>query len=90
MPSGEVESLQDKEKQGKLYISEVLRLRRGDLVRLKFGPSTDRIGEVLRCRGERVEFLMTLLGRRSRCIAPLHALDLVQKRHLTASAEAMA
>jgi transcriptional antiterminator RfaH len=90
MPHGEVESLQDKEKQGKLYISEVLRLRRGDLVRLKFGPSTDRIGEVLRCRGERVEFLLTLLGRRSRVIAPLHALDLVGRRRVCASAEAVA
>jgi transcriptional antiterminator RfaH len=90
MPNGEVESLQDKEKQGKLYISEVLRLRRGDLVRLKFGPSTDRIGEVMRARGERIEFLMSLLGRRIRCIAPLHALDLVGRRRVCASAEAVA
>jgi len=90
MPDGEVESLQDQEKQGKLYISEVVRLRRGDLVRLKFGPSADRIGEVLRTRGERVEFLMQLLGRRIRCIAPRHALDLVPRRGLACSAVAMA
>jgi transcriptional antiterminator RfaH len=90
MPQGEVESLQDKEKQGKLFITEVVRLRRGDLVRMKFGPSTDRIGEVLRTRGERVEFLMQLLGRRIRCIAPCHALDLVARRRVCASAEAMA
>ena len=89
MPNGEVESLQNQDRMGKLYISEVVRLKRGDLVRLKFGPSADRIGEVLRTRGERVEFLMSLLGRKIRCIAPRHALDLVLKRHLTARAEAV-
>src|SRR5262245_26820326 len=90
LPDGEVESLQDKEKAGKLYVSEVLRLYRGDKIRLKFGPSVDQIGEVLRTRGERVEFLLKLLGRRVRVIAPLHALDLVARRQVSARAEAMA
>jgi transcriptional antiterminator RfaH len=89
MPDGEVELLQEKEKQGKLYISEVLRLRRGDQVRMKFGPSVDRIGEVLRTRGERVEFLLTLLGRKVRCISPCHALELVPRRVMSARAVAM-
>src|SRR5262245_47850091 len=90
LPDGEVESLQQKEKAGKLYISEILRLRRGDLIKVKFGPNTDSQGQVLRSRGERVEFLLNLLGRKVRCIAPLHALELVPKRQLSAGAEAMA
>jgi transcription antitermination factor NusA-like protein len=55
-------------------------LYRGDRIRLKFGASVDQIGEVLRTRGERVEFLMRLLGRKVRCIAPVHALELVATR----------
>jgi transcriptional antiterminator RfaH len=77
MPEGEVETLRRKEQSGQLYISEVVRLRRGDRIRLKVGPSVDQIGEVLRTRGERVEFLLRLLGRRVRCIAPQHTLELV-------------
>src|SRR4030095_11271867 len=37
MIDGEVERLQEQEKQGKLCISEIVRLRRGDIVRMKFG-----------------------------------------------------
>ena len=77
MPEGEIETLRRKEQNGQLYISEVVRLRRGDRIRLKVGPSVDQIGEVLRTRGERVEFLLRLLGRRVRCIAPQHTLELV-------------
>jgi transcriptional antiterminator RfaH len=89
MPNDEVELLQNKEKNGQLYISEIIRLRRGDQIRMKFGPSVDQIGEVLRCKGERVEFLMSLLNRKVRCIAPLHALAVVPRRPVTASAAAM-
>jgi transcriptional antiterminator RfaH len=80
VPEGEIETLQEKEQQGKLYISEIVRLRRGDHIRLKFGVSVDQIGEVLRTRGERVEFLLRLLGRKVKCIAPQHALELVATR----------
>src|SRR5262245_19731087 len=77
LPEGEIERLQEREKQGKLFVSEILTLRRGDQIRLKVGPSVDQIGQVIRTRGERVEFLMRLLGRKVRCIAPMHALELV-------------
>jgi transcriptional antiterminator RfaH len=91
MPHGEVELLMDKERHGQLFISEIMRLRRGDHIRMKFGPSVDQIGEVLRTRGERVEFLLRLLGRKVKCIAPIHALDLVvPRRQASASAVAMA
>jgi len=90
MPDGEVELLMNKEHSGKLFISEVLRLRRGDLVRMKFGPSLDQIGEVLRTRGQRVELLLNLLGRQLKCITPSHALELVPRRVQPARAVAMA
>jgi transcriptional antiterminator RfaH len=89
-PDGAVELLRDKEKNGQLYISEIMRLRRGDQIRMKFGPSVDQIGEVLRCKGERVEFLIPLLNRKVRCIAPLHALAVVPRRQVAVSAAAMA
>jgi transcriptional antiterminator RfaH len=92
IPEGEIERLEQREKEGKLYISEVIRLRRGDRIRLKVGPSVDQIGEVVRTRGERVEFLLRLLGRKVRCIAPLHTLELVGVRHknrAATSAEAL-
>jgi transcriptional antiterminator RfaH len=88
-PDDAVTSLRNKEKNGQLYISEITRLRRGDQIRMKFGPSVDQIGEVLRCKGERVEFLMSLLNRKVRCIAPLHALAVVPRRQVTVRAVAM-
>jgi transcriptional antiterminator RfaH len=77
LPIGEIERLQEREKQGKLYVSEIIRFRRGDKVRMKIGTAVDQIGEVVRTRGERVEFLLNLLGRKVQCIAPQHALHLV-------------
>jgi len=77
LPVGEIERLQEREKQGQLHISEIMRLHRGDTVRLKIGMAVDQIGEVVRTRGERVELLLSLLGREIRCIAPMHALEMV-------------
>lgn len=80
LPIGEIELLKQREILGKLHVSEILRFRHGDQIRMKVGSSVDQIGEVVRTRGERVEFLMHLLGRRVRCIAPMHQLDLVGRR----------
>ena len=77
IPYGEVESLQDREKQGQFKFSEITRFRRGDVVRVKNGISVGLTGKVVRTRGERVEFLLRLLGRQVRCIAPCHTLHLV-------------
>lgn len=92
IPPGQIEQLQQAEKSGKLFVSEILRLRRGDRIRMKFGASVDQMGEVLRTRGERVEFLLRLFGRTVRCIAPQHALELVgprAKQHQRISAAAL-
>jgi len=75
LPTGEVERLRERENSGQLRISEVLRLRRGDHVKLKVGPAADQIGTVFRTRGERVELLIRLLNREIRCIAPMHAVE---------------
>lgn len=80
MPIGEVESIQAREKQGLLFISEVKRIRRGDSVRVKIGPSADQIGKVMFTRGERIEFLLNCLGRQTRVKAPLHAVEVVTQR----------
>ena len=77
VPFGEVESLQDREKQGQFKFSEITRFRRGDVVQVKNGVSVGLTGKVVRTRGERVEFLLRLLGRHVRCIAPCHTLHLV-------------
>lgn len=74
---GEVERLQEREKAGELFESEIVRMRRGDQVRVKYGHAVDQIGTVVRTRGERITFLMSLLGRQVRVIAPKHALELV-------------
>jgi transcriptional antiterminator RfaH len=89
LPDNEVDWLQERERSGKLYISEIQRFRRGDQVRLKVGPSADQVGQVLRARGERVEVLLQLLGRQVRCIAPNHALALVPSHISGGSAVAM-
>src|SRR5262245_27759455 len=52
LPHGEIERLQQREKAGELYISEVRRLRRGDEVRIKFGWAVDQIGTVMWTRRE--------------------------------------
>lgn len=77
VPEGEVESIQRREIAGKLFFSEINRVRRGDKVRLKFGPSADAIGTVLFTRGERIELLLNLLGRQTRVKAPLHSVQVV-------------
>jgi transcriptional antiterminator RfaH len=82
MPVGEVESIQHREKQGLLFISEVKRVRRGDRVRLKIGPAAEQIGTVLFTRGERVELLLNLLGRKTRVKAPLHVVEVVAQHKM--------
>jgi transcriptional antiterminator RfaH len=82
MPIGEVESIQQREKQGLLFISEVKRVRRGDRVRLKIGPAAEQIGTVLFTRGERVELLLNLLGRKTRVKAPLHVVEVVAQHKM--------
>ncbi len=79
VPDGEVESLQDREKKGQFKYSEIMRFRKGDLIKVKNGNCVGQLGNVLRTRGERVEFLMYLLGRRVRVIAPIHTLHLVSQ-----------
>jgi transcriptional antiterminator RfaH len=79
LPIGEVEQLQQRESAGQLRISEIRQFRRGDLIRMKVGPAVDQLGTVVRTRGERVEWLMRLLGQQVRCIGPMHAVELVGK-----------
>lgn len=78
MPVGEVEAIQRREIAGQLFISEIKRVRRGDRVRLKFGPAADAICRVLFTKGERIELLLNLLGRETRVKAPLHAVEIVE------------
>jgi transcriptional antiterminator RfaH len=78
LPAGEVERLREREKSGQLWISEVLRFRKGDRVRLKVGLAVNQIGTVVRTRGERVELLLQLMKHNIRCIAPQHTLELVE------------
>lgn len=82
LPIGEVESIQAREKQGLLFISEIKRVKRGDQVRLKYGPAADQIGTVLFTRHERCSLLLNLLGRKTRVIAPLHAVETVSQHKM--------
>jgi transcriptional antiterminator RfaH len=86
---GSVESLKALEAQGKLFISEVTRLHRGDKVRIKFGTLSDRIAEVVFSQGNRITLLLNLLGRKVPIKAPLHALEVVQGRHTKARSPAL-
>jgi transcriptional antiterminator RfaH len=79
LPHGEIERLMQREKRGELFISEVVRLRRGDKVRIKLGWAVDQIGTVVSTKRERVNLLVSLLNRECRLIAPLHALELVRR-----------
>lgn len=80
-PVGEIERLQVREKRGELFHTDISRVRRGDCVRLKVGPAADKIGRVLWTRGERIEFLLSLLGRETKVKAPLHLVEVVSQRH---------
>jgi transcriptional antiterminator RfaH len=73
----EIRCLQEQEKTGFFNVSQVMHFRKGDLIKIKNGPYLDKAGKVLRTRGERVEFLMKLLGRQVRCIAAAHTLYVV-------------
>ena len=75
--SGEVERLQERDKAGELHVTENSRIENGSRVRFKYGWNVDKIGTVLRTRKERVELLLNLLGRETRVIAPMHALEAV-------------
>jgi transcriptional antiterminator RfaH len=79
LPRGEIERLIERERAGMLFISEVVRLRRGDKVRIRFGWAVDQIGSVVSTKGERINLLVGLLGAQCRVIAPQHALELVQR-----------
>lgn len=80
LPTREVESLQRREIAGKLFLSEIKRISRGDCVRVKFGAAADKIGRVIFTRGERVELLLNLLGRQTKVKAPLHAVEVVEQQ----------
>lgn len=77
----EVQDIKHAEKIGKLFFSEIKRVRPGDKIRLKYGLATDAIGTVLFTRGERIELLFYLLGRQTRVKAPLHAVEVVDQAH---------
>lgn len=80
LPDLEVDALQIREAKGELRITDPDTMHPGDKVRITVGPYTDQIGEVIRTRGERVEFLLQLMGRNARCIAPSHTLHLVERQ----------
>jgi len=77
VPRGCIEALQKREIAGEFRIPMAARFRKNDTVRIKNGPSTGEVGRVVATKGERVEFLISLLGRKVRCIAPQHILYLV-------------
>lgn len=77
LPTNEVESIQRRELSGKLFISEVQHIRKGDNVRIKFGSAAEAIGSVIFTRGERIELLLNLLGRQTRVRVPLHAVEVM-------------
>jgi len=90
LPAGEIESLQEREKAGQLYVSEVVRLRRGDEVRIKIGWATDQIGTVVWTKAERVRLLLRLLGQEVSVIAPQHALEFVRRPQIVPDGSAVA
>ena len=77
VPDGEVDDLQEREANGQFKFSEIRRFKRGDFVRVKNGISVGLSGKVVRTRGQRIEFLINLMGRKVRAIAPCHTLHLV-------------
>ncbi len=77
VPDGVVENLKFRESTGQLKFSEIRRFRKGDLIKVKNGQSVGFQGIVVRTKGERVEFLLNLLGRKVRCISAAHTLHLV-------------
>jgi transcriptional antiterminator RfaH len=80
IPDKQIEWLQHQEKAGLFKFSEIKKFKKGDLIKIKNGLSVGQVGRVIRARGERVEFLMKLLNRQVRCIAPQHTLYLVGAR----------
>jgi transcription antitermination factor NusG len=79
VPVGEVERFIEAERQGKLIISEIRRIRRGDFVRFKNGPLVDQVCRCERTQGERVHLLLNLLGGISRVSVPAHTLAIVER-----------
>lgn len=77
LPVGEIEDLQARENEGLLRVSEIKRIRQGDKIRVEVGYLAGRIGVVSWTKGDRVAFLLNLLGRQSVVTAPSHALSLV-------------
>lgn len=73
VPDVEVERLKQQEKQGE---SDRF-LRIGDRIKLRNCSTFQPTGRVIAARGERIEFLMRLLGRDVKCIAAHTALYLV-------------
>ena len=79
VPVGEVEQFIDAEKRGKLVISEIRRIRRGDLVRFKNGPLVDQVCRCMRTQGERVHLLLSVLGAIRPVSVPAHTLAIVER-----------
>jgi transcriptional antiterminator RfaH len=72
IPEMEVERLKERERRGELNVYR-REMRKGDKVRLRSGYAVDAIGTVVFTNAQRVELLISLLGRSVRVIAPHHA-----------------
>jgi transcriptional antiterminator RfaH len=76
---GEIEALQMADSQGKLKVSEINDIRKGDTVRIKEGPFANAQALVTYTKQERAEFLLSLLGREIKVVGSVASLELVQK-----------
>jgi transcriptional antiterminator RfaH len=76
---GEIESLKMADTEGKLKVSEISDIRKGDTVMIKEGPFAGTLALVKYTKRERVELLFSLLGRQTRVIGSVASLELVQK-----------
>lgn len=85
VPDREVDKLKAQENQ----IRYDERLHVGDRIKVKNCSVFQPTGTVVASRGQRIEFLMRLLGREVRCIAASSALYLVGRAHRPASAAAI-
>jgi transcription antitermination factor NusG len=65
--------------QGKLKVSEINDIRKGDTVRIKEGPFANAQALVTYTKQERAEFLLSLLGREIKVVGSVASLELVQK-----------
>ncbi len=77
---GEIEHLRDRDRAGKLRVSEIKRIRPGDEVTVLVGPFAGRTGVCEFTKRERVHFLLQLFDRKVLLAAPLHHLSPVIDR----------